>query len=264
MKVIIPSLIVTASASFTEVASQFAKIMKNETGQVGPNDRAFADNQFSLSLSQVGSYGCWCHDLKVHTGKGKSKPLDALDALCKRLSDGYDCASMDAEAEGETCNAWEENYTNDDGDAIQCSQLQTQEDIDALGFTDAQLELVGIKAVSKCKVQACKIEQDFVNKVAKLFLEDEQANNPSFQHDSDDFDSETQCPTKTCDGCEGVKQCCGSVPGRRTYKDKSDDGNERGCCGETVYMTIHNDCCADAEGVFTTAAIGTCAQTESD
>merc|ERR1712187_805266 len=146
---------------------------------------------------------------------------------------------------------------NEDGDAIECSQLQTQEDIDDLGFTAAQLQALDIKVDSKCKVQACKIEQDFVKKVAKLFLEDQQAKppvqttNPSYKHDSDDFDSEAACPTKTCDGCEGVKQCCGSVPGRRTYKDKSDEGNERGCCGETVFMTIHSQCCSD--GVTTAA-----------
>jgi len=254
MKVIIPSLIVSASASFTEMENLFSKIISNATG---PNDRAFADNQFSLSLAQASNYGCWCHDLAVHTGKGKSKPLDKLDALCKRLSDGYDCAAMDAEAEGETCAAWEENYTNEDGDAIECGTLQTQEDVLALGFTQDQIQFLGINIVSKCTVQACKIEQDFVNKVAKLFLEEPDSSNADYAHDSVNFDSEAQCESKKCETqhCDGVKQCCGSVPGRRTYKDKSDEGNLRECCGETVYLSTVMECCADGE---TTAAFGTC------
>jgi len=254
MKVIIPSLIVTASASFTEMENLFSKIISNATG---PIDRAFADNQFSLSLASASSYGCWCHNLEVHTGKGKSKPLDALDALCKRLSEGYDCASMDAEDEGETCNAWEENYTNEDGDAIECSRLQTAEDLAALNFSQAQIDAIGIKVASKCTVQACKIEQDFVNKVAKLFLDNPEANNPAFKHDSADFDAEAQCESKKCENCDGKKQCCGSVPGRRTYKDKSDDGTNRYCCGETVYLESFMECCADG---VTTASIGACAE----
>jgi hypothetical protein len=254
MKVIIPTLIVTASASLTEMENLFSKIISNATG---PNDRAFADNQFSLSLSQASSYGCWCHDLAVHTGKGKSKPIDELDSLCKRLSDGYDCAAIDAEARNETCAAWEENYTNEDGDAIDCGSMQTQKDVDALGLSDLIIQSLGINVVSECKKQACQIEQDFVNKVAKLFLHNPDARNANLAHDSDNFDSETECPSKKCEGehCDGVKQCCGSVPGRRTYKDKSDEGDKRKCCGQTVYLDTVMECCADGE---TTAAFGTC------
>jgi len=259
MKVIIPSLTFTlASASFTEMENLFSKIINNATG---PNDRAFAENQFSLSLAQASDYGCWCHSLTVHTGKGKSKPLDELDALCKRLSDGYDCAAIDGEARNEECNAWEEDYSDENGDAIECGKMLTEKEKIENNISDAIISVLDLQIVSECKKQACTIEKDFVNKVAKLFLEDENARNADFEHGAAGFDSDQQCPSKQCDeqkghNCNGVKQCCGPVPGRRTYKDLSDAGEPRQCCGETTVFLDNglNECCNDG----TVGAVGTC------
>ena len=41
---------------------------------------------------------------------GRSKPVDALDAACKQLHDGYECAEIDSEANGELCTSWDLNY----------------------------------------------------------------------------------------------------------------------------------------------------------
>jgi len=242
-------------ASFENMEKSFSEIMKNKTGGF---DRAFPVNQFALSLVAE-NYGCWCHSLKTHTGKGKSQPLDDLDALCKQLSEGYDCASIDAEAEGETCNAWEEDYSNSDGDSVGCQSLKTADDV--VGISDSILATLGINVVSKCKKQACEIEQNFVNKVAALFLEDPDAKNVDYTHESANFDSDSSCPTKQCEGefCGDEKQCCGSIPQRRTYKPKSENGVDRICCGETLYLDSGiNQCCTDADGLEFVVGVGQC------
>jgi len=257
MKLVLASttLFTMTYSSFTEMENSFAEIMKNKTASF---DRAFPVNQFALSLVAE-NYGCWCHSLKEHTGKGKSKPLDSLDALCKNLSEGYDCASIDAEAEGLTCNAWEEDYSDADGNSVGCGTLKVAADV--VGIPESIIAQLGINVVSNCKKQACLIEQNFVNNVAALFLEDPDTVEPEYKHESADFDSEASCVTKQCEGafCEGEKQCCGSIPLRRTYKQKSESGVDRVCCGETLFLDSGiNECCVSATGVESAAAIGQC------
>merc|ERR1712151_1335825 len=158
--------------------------------------------------------------------------------------------------DNEDCFAWEETYSKD-GRAIECSQLKTQEEIDNLGLAQEVVDALGFDVVSKCKKQACLIESDFINEVADLFLESPDARNPEFDHNSDSFNSEAECITKKCEGdhCDNrEKQCCGTVPGRRTYKTSSDKGESRECCGETVYLSTMMQCCADE----TVAAFGAC------
>jgi len=257
MKLVLASttLFTMTYSSFTEMENSFAEIMKNKTASF---DRAFPANQFALSLVAE-NYGCWCHSLKEHTGKGKSQPLDSLDALCKNLSEGYDCASIDAEAEGLVCNAWEEDYSDADGNSVGCGTLKVAADV--VGIPESIIAQLGFNVVSNCKKQACLIEQNFVNSVAALFLEYPDIAVPEYKHESTNFDSEASCVTKQCEGafCEGEKQCCGSIPSRRTYKPKSESGVDRVCCGETLFLDSGiNECCTGADGVESAAPIGQC------
>lgn len=186
--------------------------------------------------------------------------MDALDSLCKRLSEGYDCASIDADAQGLTCNAWEEDYSDGNGNALGCGTLKTADDV--AGIDANTLLALGIEVVSDCKKQACLIEQDFVNKVAALFLGDPNAANPDYKHDNVNFDQEASCITKQCTGtfCDSDRQCCGDVPGRRTFKTKSEAGVDRECCGDTVYLDNGiMQCCTDAgTGLQILGGTGTC------
>ena len=46
-------------------------------------------------------YGCWCNFKKDGHLKGKGKPVDAIDQICRTLHDGYKCSHIDAiEEEG--------------------------------------------------------------------------------------------------------------------------------------------------------------------
>jgi len=255
MKLIISSLIPISFASFAEMDQLFQSILKNKT----ISNRAFGENQFALSLEPVQNYGCWCYSLKEHTNKGKSKPQDELDALCKKLAEGYECARIDAENEGLECSAWEEEYVGADGRRQQCSELKTEEDV--AGIPPEFLANLGISVVSKCKKQACLIEQNFVEEVADLFLDEFQSpidpRQESLKHEN--FDIEATCISKDCVGsfCSNDKQCCGEVPNRRTYKPVSESGEDRKCCGNVVYLNAMHQCC-ESDGDLEVVPIGTC------
>merc|ERR1712060_190104 len=63
------------------------------------------------SMAAIRNYGCWCFFDDDH-GQGKGAPVDGVDAICKNLHMGYDCAMMDyAEATGnDDCVPWEVTY----------------------------------------------------------------------------------------------------------------------------------------------------------
>lgn len=42
-------------------------------------------------LQDKSPYGCWCYFGDDH-GKGIGGPIDQIDAMCKKLHDGYTCA----------------------------------------------------------------------------------------------------------------------------------------------------------------------------
>merc|ERR1712110_1289011 len=63
----------------------------------------------SSTMSTINRYGCWCYFEDDH-GKGKSQPVNEVDAFCKTLHQGYDCAMIDAEEAGSSCTPWEVNY----------------------------------------------------------------------------------------------------------------------------------------------------------
>ena len=75
--------------------------------------RAFTGN-IANAIQQFQEYGCWCY-FYDEVGRGKGTPVDELDGFCKTLHDGYTCAILDAELEGEAeeCVPWEVSYNTD-------------------------------------------------------------------------------------------------------------------------------------------------------
>ena len=72
------------------------------------NQRAIQNILTGDNFDAINHYGCWC-DLTSYS-RGKGKPVNFIDEVCKTLILGYECAIMDAEARGETCIPWEELY----------------------------------------------------------------------------------------------------------------------------------------------------------
>merc|ERR1712080_327238 len=61
------------------------------------------------SIASMNELGCWCY-FDEDIGRGRGAPFNSLDALCKTLANGYECAMRDAENNGETCTPWEVDY----------------------------------------------------------------------------------------------------------------------------------------------------------
>ena len=102
---VILSAIGTVSASFAEMSENFAVAINGTTSRSLTNH---------LLEEYFFRYGCWCTFNDDHTfdgnQHGRGAPLDAWDANCRRLKEGYECAMIDAEERGEECVSWEVTY----------------------------------------------------------------------------------------------------------------------------------------------------------
>merc|ERR1712048_653375 len=104
MKLLLNSaLIGSAFAGLAKMEETF-QALANKTG----NMRALSD-LMGNNFQRFNRYGCWCYFEEAH-GKGKSQPVNEIDAFCKLLHEGYDCAIMDAEEAGSECAPWEVDY----------------------------------------------------------------------------------------------------------------------------------------------------------
>merc|ERR1711981_842591 len=70
--------------------------------------RAFSGN-IQTAVERLDEYGCWCY-FYDNVGRGKGTPVDEIDGFCKTLADGYQCAIIDGEGEGQSCVPWEVAY----------------------------------------------------------------------------------------------------------------------------------------------------------
>merc|ERR1712066_483738 len=96
-------------------------------------------------------YGCWCYFDDMH-GKGKSHATDEIDAYCQVLAEGYDCAVLDADEEGDSCIPWEVEY---ESSTVNLEQIA---------------DMCADKNVGNCAVRACIVEQTFVTSIFQSFL----------------------------------------------------------------------------------------------
>jgi len=193
--------------------SDFEAIKKNSS------DRAVT-NLMGDTLELIQNYGCWCYFDDNH-GKGKSQPINDVDAFCKLLHEGYDCAIIDGDMENEPCTPWEVDYNSaptTSGDII--AECESRND-------------------NSCSTRACIVESVFIGDIFKSFIRGNQ-HDAKYLHEND-FDVATECPTK--DGVpHSNRACCGVYPFRHPFKTY--DG-ERGCCGSKTFDTNILTCCDD-------------------
>lgn len=196
------------------------------SGALTPELRALTQTQMGL----LNDYGCWCYFEENH-GKGKGRPADALDALCKKLHDGYECIIADMEAAGTPCIPWTIPYSSAFGGGLPG------------GLTEADLVTTceatnGGAGVPTCESMACKVEGMFVQ---DYFLYSLQGGviDASKRH-ANNFDVATECPTTR--GVQSEKDCCGAYPNR--YPFKTYDG-QRSCCQSSTYNANMFSCCND-------------------
>ena len=128
-------LLSSLSPAFADVAKMQEAIdwfVSNSTSSNGPTARNVQEVSFLLVsdwLDQIDQYGCWCYFGGSYT-EGKSKPVSQMDAYCKSLQDGYQCAIMDA---GDNCQpskvAYNLNamfyYVPEDNQIDECTKANT-------------------------------------------------------------------------------------------------------------------------------------------
>jgi len=183
------------------------------------------------SIDQIQEYGCWCY-FDHHGGRGKGKPVNNIDQLCKELQDGYDCAVMDYQGippglggtGDETCTPWEVSYTA------------------GIGNGEGLLKhSCAVLNADHCAQYACLVEGRFVINIFNLFMTGDTnfATDP-YSH-SEGFDPVTGC--QIIDGtADPNHECCGAYPLRFPYKPQN---GQRGCCGQHTFPVGVQECCSD-------------------
>lgn len=181
-----------------------------------------------LKLNVINNYGCWCYGGASWPGArdvtGLGPAMDEYDEACKAHHMGFDCINLDAEAEGETCQPNEEQY----------SLLMTPQ---ANG--DYTLECADSIEDDWCKRRTCMVDLRFLARYWKLEIDNIQKDFTNFGHagfhnNAGNFDTSVCIVKGPGGGSKGgnnlpiKKVCCGDYPYRIWY----DKNNNRGlqCC----------------------------------
>lgn len=197
----------------------------NNVGHPDCVDRTITKNDMDL----INEYGCWCYFADGY-GPGRSKPVDEIDTLCKRLHDGYTCAIMDSIDLGAECVPWEVSYNSAIG-----SGMITDMDISTIRQEcDVQNPSNG------CPNWVCKIEGFFVQQLVLYFTHGGLINH-NFRH-ANGFNPETDCPIST--GIKSEKACCDEYPLRFPFKTYN---GSRDCCYTHTFNTNLYQCCPDGK-----------------
>jgi hypothetical protein len=206
------------------------------------SNQAIAIGQF---FDMQHGYGCWCYYGDEHLDRlAKGTPLDDYDRACQKLSWGYECAIVDAEARGETCVPWGIQYEvvpfTDGADFVDlCTTANTNSDDVAAADLD-------------CAIDACVVESVYVTTVRAL-NSDNVDTNDAFIHPNGFV---------SADNCFGVNdradtrniQCCGTTPDRQPWNAAN---TGKACCANSIlYNTLTQQCCDEFTTPFVT--LGTC------
>lgn len=118
-------------------------------------DKEFAE-PMATSIEKLNGYGCWCY-LREEYVRGRGKPKNEVDQLCKTMALGYDCAIIDGEQEGEDpCpEPWKIKY-----DAV----------IGGHHMSDIYGACGVLNPRNKCRQMACAIEGHFVSELMATMM----------------------------------------------------------------------------------------------
>jgi len=219
-----PLLFSSAFADYAALTSGFSTAMQAFGGLTGNGSFRTITNS---DMDKINGYACWCYFTDDH-GKGRGKPIDEIDVLCKRLHDGYTCAIMDAADVGETCIPWEVPYNSAIG-----TGMTTDMDIGTIrSECDRQNTTPG------CANAACKVEGYFLQQLILLFTHGTVIE-PSYQH-INGFNVQIECPISS--GITSEHACCDEHPLRFPFKTYN---GSRDCCFHHTFNTNLYQCCSD-------------------
>ena len=84
-----------------------------------PND---PNRNVAGPYAALDNYACWCF-FGSNWRKGKGKAVNEIDQICKDLHDCYKCAAIDADNEGDNCEAAVEPYIFPSGRADTAAEV---------------------------------------------------------------------------------------------------------------------------------------------
>lgn len=189
-------------------------------------------------LATIDNYGCWCYFEDEHI-KGKGPVVNTVDSYCKTMVYGYECAIMDGETTGNTCNTpWDEPYIPHNVAITPVSSVAEQCAANNPG--------------NSCHIWACIVEGHMTEQVFADFIS-LVVYDPTYKHSNNFFDPEDSCHIIGTGSGQSEKSCCGNYPYRFPYKTYN---NERACCGQKTY-NVFNKCCEDPDDSLLLSA-GSC------
>lgn len=174
----------------------------------------------------INNYGCWCYGGEFWPGardlSGYGPAMDEYDEACKAHHQGFDCISLDAKAENESCQPNTTTYS-----------LKVTPEANG----DYTLECSDHIEHQWCERRTCMVDLRFLARHWKLEDDEVIPDYASFGHsgfhdNAGDFDTSVCIlpkPTPSGNGGKNaVKVCCGDYPYRVWY----DRSNMRGlkCC----------------------------------
>lgn len=238
------SFLTRINADFDKIFSgmiQLAEIANNKSIEEGLDvtDRDFSGSLIASSLAEIDHYGCWCYFGEDEYIQSKGPVQDEFDQACKTLNNGYKCAAIDGLERGTTCEANKIDYIQYD----YFSGGELHEECTSTNFDNA--------VDPACAVDACIIEGNFLQTMFAFFFGfPSRFPDPSFKHDSGNFDVEEECKVGGYN-VKSERECCGQVPNRYPFKIFQ---GERSCCGDKTFNALNLKCCfgdtGDAEIKF--------------
>merc|ERR1711981_524711 len=188
-------------------------------------DRAFGPTTLAM-FNQVDGYGCWCNFNEDYV-LSKGPVQDPIDALCKRLVNGYHCGIHDGAVSGEPCQTNSEPYSV-------FNFILNAQTVEQFCTTNP------FNAGDDCKETACIVEGAFALELFAGMFGGNLTPDPNLKH-SGIFDPAVECVSAGGQGAS-QKDCCGAYPDRYPFKHFS---NSRACCGQVTYAVANLQCCGD-------------------
>jgi len=182
-------------------------------------------------------YGCWClpDDDHAEFTPAYGKPVDEIDASCKKMSQCYQCAKMD---HGEECNPTETGYKY---------ELHQDPNDPTNHWKNSITCLDNWEGKKACRRSICECDKKLAEDLRTNFGYWKQGHHQT----QGDFDT-AECQVNHCTGAgcnaKGPVECCGSHDGPR-FPFKTNQG-QRACCGNKTYDSTMQECCNGDEVKF--------------
>ena len=120
--------------------------------------RAFS-GPMTAAIERLDGYGCWCY-LREDYIRGKGKPRNEIDQLCKTMALGYDCAIIDGRASGKKKDLCEEPWA-----------VPYDAAVGGHSFNNIFEACQHLNPSNTCQQMACAIEGHFVSELIATLID---------------------------------------------------------------------------------------------